>query len=102
MAALKIFGSVWLLLFATALTLAVVQDTHTQAPPVPTPRSAVVTDLGKSELLQSDMRMLDQMRTAESPWKGPMIAGGAMWLDPVTIRAHEQYQAQFDRMLARR
>jgi hypothetical protein len=102
MAILKIFGAAWLFLVAGSVTLAIVQNTPPQGPVVPSTRNAVTTDLGASEMLQSDMRMLEQMRISLSRSMNGMIADDPMWVDPVMIRGQEQYQAQIDRMLARR
>ncbi|MEX2324035.1 MAG: hypothetical protein WEA29_09735 [Acidimicrobiia bacterium] len=57
MAIFKIIGAAWVLI-ATMVTVAIVADTPPQASVLPSPRTAVVTDLGASEMLESDMRML--------------------------------------------
>lgn len=56
----------------------------------------------QSEMLESDMAMLDQMRASTSPVMLTMIGEDPMWTDPDMIRAQEEYQAQMDRMLGER
>ena len=54
------------------------------------------------EMLESDMAMLEQMRTFTSPVMATMVQDDRMWTDPDMIRVQEEYQAQLDRMLGRR
>lgn len=55
-----------------------------------------------AEMVDSDFAMLDGMRAATSPVMTTMIREDPMWSDPDMVRAQEEYQAQIDRMLAKR
>lgn len=52
-------------------------------------------------MLESDQLMLQQMRSGTSPGMTTMIREDPMWVDPDMIKAQEEYQAQFDRMLGK-
>lgn len=56
----------------------------------------------QTEMLVSDMAMLELMQSSTSPVMMTMIQDDPMWTDPDMIRAQEEYQAQLDRMLGKR
>lgn len=56
----------------------------------------------QTEMLESDVAMLEQMRASTSPVMMTMIQDDPMWTDPDMIQAQEEYQAQLDRMLGKR
>lgn len=56
----------------------------------------------QTEMLESEMAMLEQMRASTSPVMLTMIEEDPMWTDPDMIRAQEDYQEQMDRMLSER
>lgn len=68
----------------------------------PVSKTAVVSNVWQSDMLEADQQMLERMRVATQPNMGTMIKEDPMWIDPEMIRLQEEYQAQFDRMLARR
>lgn len=90
------------LLVAAVVAAAAISGSLPQGPTEPSSRTAVVTDFGAAGMLEGDMRMLERMRAAVSPSMNWMIELDPMWVDSDMIRAQEQYQAQIDRMLARR
>lgn len=60
------------------------------------------TTVQQTEMLESDMAMLEQMRASTSPVMTTMIQEDPMWTDPDMIQAQEDYQAQMERMLGKR
>jgi len=62
----------------------------------------VVSDLGQLDMLDSNLPMLQQMRSAETLRMVTMIETNPMWTDPDMIRGQEEYQIQLDRMIAKR
>jgi hypothetical protein len=88
--------SVWILPVALVIGAVAMSESPSHTAGKPSTRSAGITDVGTAEMLEEDMRMLERMRVAVSPPKDPM------WFDSDMIQAQEQYQAQIDRMLARR
>lgn len=60
------------------------------------------TGVQQTEMLESDMAMLEQMQSSTSRVMMTMIQEDPMWTDPDMIRAQEDYQAQMDRMLGKR
>jgi hypothetical protein len=99
----KIVASAWILLVAVVVGAAARSESSSRTPARPSTPTAEVTGLGEAGMLEADMRMLEQMRTALSPsMMSDMTAVDLMWVDPDMVRAHEEYQAQIDRMLARR
>lgn len=60
------------------------------------------TSVQQTEMLESDMAMLEQMRASTSRVMTVMIQEDPMWTDPDMIRVQEDYQAQRDRMLGKR
>ncbi len=62
----------------------------------------VVSDRGQVDMLASDQQMLSLMRAGVSTNMETMIHNDRMWVDPDMIQLQEQYQADLDRMIARR
>lgn len=60
------------------------------------------TGVQQTEMLESDLAMLEQMQSSTSRVMMTMIQEDPMWTDPDMIRAQEDYQAQMDRMLGKR
>lgn len=60
------------------------------------------TGAERTEMVDSDFAMLNRMRATTSPVMTTMIREDPMWSDPDMIRAQQEYQAQIDRMLAKR
>jgi hypothetical protein len=95
-------ATAWVLSVAVVLGAAVSSDDPSHASANPSIRTAGVADAGAAWMLEGDMRMLERMRTAVSQSMDAMIAVDPMWVNPEMIQAQEGYQAQIDRMLARR
>lgn len=98
----KTATTVWLLLVVTVMVVVALGPSLLQDPVGESPSTAVVTDLGRDAMLDQDMQMLERMRVTVSPNMNQMIELDPMWVDAEMLRAQEQYQAQVDRMLARR
>ncbi|MEX0700447.1 MAG: hypothetical protein WD354_12025 [Acidimicrobiia bacterium] len=99
---LKIVVTSWVLFIAVVITVAAINGSLSPGPAQPSSRAVVVTDFGEAGMLEGDMRMLERMRVSVSSPMNTMIELDPMWVDSDMIRAQEQYQAQLDRMLARR
>jgi hypothetical protein len=95
-------ASAWALSVAMVLGAAVLSDDPSQTPANSSIRTTGVADPGAAWMLEGDMRMLERMRTAVAQSMNEMIALDPMWVNPEMIQAQEGYQAQIDRMLARR
>lgn len=98
----KIVVASWVLFVAVVMTVAAMNGSLPSDPSPPSSLTAVVTDLGEARMLEGDMRMLERMGVSVSSSMNTMIELDPMWVDSDMIRAQEQYQAQLDRMLARR
>lgn len=98
----KTATTVWLLLVVTVMVVVALGPSLLQDPVGESSPTAVVTDLGRDAMLDEDMQMLERMRVTVSPNMNQMIELDPMWVDAEMLRAQEQYQAQIDRMLARR
>lgn len=101
MKAFKVLGVLWLLLIVVTVVAVAAS-----APPADGPdtrqHTGVVGDLAQLDMLESDQHMLERMRNSLSPSMNTMIENDPMWTDPEMIRAQEEYQAQLDRMIAKR
>jgi hypothetical protein len=99
---LKTVAIGWVLFFVAVMTVAALNGGLSAGPAQPTAETDLVTDPGDAGMLERDMQMLERMRVSASLSMNTMIAADPMWVDEDMIRAQEQYQAQIDRMLARR
>jgi len=98
---LKLLVGGWLFLLVIVVGIAIA-DSPSDADPGPRTGQLVVSDLSQLDMLDSDQRMLQRMRIAETPDMVTMIETDLMWTDPDMIRRQEEYQAQLDRMIGRR
>ncbi len=101
MKAFKVLGVLWLLLVVVTV-VAVAASAPSADGPDTRQRTGVIGDVGQLDMLESDQQMLERMRNSLSPSMNTMIQNDPMWTDPEMIRAQEEYQAQLDRMIARR
>jgi hypothetical protein len=99
---LKTVAIGWVLFFVAVMTVAALNGGLSAGSAQPTAETDLVTDSGDAGMLERDMLMLERMRVSASLSMNTMIAADPMWVDEDMIRAQEQYQAQIDRMLARR
>ncbi len=101
MKAFKVLGVLWLLLVVVTV-VAVAASAPSADGPDTRQRTGVIGDVGQLDMLESDQQMLERMRTSLSPSMKTMIQNDPIWTDPDMIRLQEEYQAQLDRMIARR
>ena len=98
----KTASTAWLLLVVMVMAVVAFGPSLLQDPTRNPSPTAAVTDLGRDGMLEGDMQMLERMRVTVIPNMNQMIELDPTWVDPEMLRAQEQYQAQIDRMLARR
>jgi len=96
----KILVGTWILLIVLVVAIIVTNPTAA-SDPEPSTGHQVVSDLGQLDMLNSDLRMLQRMRSAETSNMVTMIETNRMWTDPDMIRRQEEFQVQLDRMIGK-
>jgi len=97
----KILVGGWVLLIIVVVVMVITIPTAASDPEPPTGHQ-VVSDLAQLDMLDTDLRMLQQMRSTDTLRMVTMIETNPMWTDPDMIRRQEEYQTQLDRMIGRR
>lgn len=98
----RIVAAGWVLFFVVVMTAAALNGGLRSSPAQSSTRTVVVIDFEEARILEEDMRMLERMRVSVPSSMLRMTELDPMWVDSNMIRAQEQYQAQLDRMIARR